>query len=222
MASEDVSSVKVEPPSDPSHDQQDVESGRVTSNEPLVAYKHQTLPAIRMEQLEDTIKDVLKTRPSVRMASRHRVLLSPIHSPLHDSFNRTDTTRHTLPHSTMRSAKSDSEPDQSALTVRRRQLRKASFLSSFSLGNGLPLQRRNSPNLNVEDGSPNIDTALRDNPLVTSSNTASGLSIVVQDVERDETTQSIGEEEINVLGTLERSNELRKSTLHLKHRMLKQ
>ena len=222
MASEDVSSVTVEPPSDPSLDQQDVESGRVTSNEPLIASKHQTLPEIRMEQLEDTIKDVLKTRPSVRMASRHRVLLSPIHSPLHDSFNRTDTKRHTLPHSPMHSAKSDSQ-DQSALTVRRRQLRKASFLSSYNLGNGFPLQRRNSPNLNVEDGSLNIGTALRDNPLVTSSNTTGGLSIVVQDVERDETTQSIGEEEINVHGgTLERSNELRKSTLHLKHRMLKQ
>ncbi len=217
MASEDVSSVTVEPPSDPSLDQQDVESGRVTSNElfiePLLAPKHQELPAIRMERLEDTIKDVLKTRPSVRMASRHRVLLSPIQSPLHDSFNRTDATRHTLPHSPMYSAKS--VPDQS---VRRRQLRKASFLSSHSLGSGLPLQRRNNPNVHVEDGSPKIGTALPSNSLPT-SNTASGLSIVVQDVERDEMTQSIGEE---VLGTLERGNELRKSTLHLKHRMLKQ
>ena len=214
--------VEIEPSPEPRPDRSGRESPeRSASAEPLLTSEQgneQRPPesdSIRMD-IENRIRDVLNTRPSVRMASRHK--LSPLHinaTGLDGTFDRSSTSRHTMPSRSPKvSAKSLPQS-----TVRRRQLRKTSFLSSFSLGEGLPLQRRL-----VADEESNIAQ-----PETTPADEENGdvpvMSIVVQDIEQ-EGMVSPGEvtedDDIGVVDTLERGNELRKSTLHLKHRILKQ
>ena len=213
MASEDLSDVPVESPPDlSSHDQQEMASPLLTNTTKLESDRHRSSEdsaAIVHFNLECKIKDVLKTRPSIRMASRHKIILSPLQSPLHDK-DAFSTRHNSVPTSGMRSS-AKTLPDA---VVRRRQLQKTTFLSSRSLGSeGIPLQRRN----NRSEGS--VDVTLAATSADTSRLPADGqsydTSIVVQDVELE---RSFGEGEIN---TLQRKSELQKSTLHLKHRMMK-
>lgn len=183
------------------------------------------------------LRNVLNTRPSLRMASRHQ--LAPLHEPLHeDSFNRENPVRHTLPVRTSVEVKSTNVVDPS---IRRKQLQKTSFLSSYSLGERIPLQEMatTTPTTAIGPGSTTqsisslAKTELKASDIDSIRGTDSRRTsepevpnIVIQDIEHQKSLASnntMGSvvEEVSVR-TLERTSELQKSTRHLKQRMLQQ
>ncbi len=166
-------------------------------------------PLNPMESIENRIRTVLKTRPSVRMGARHVNVSSPIHNK---PFTRNNKVRHTMPsRNPTRSAISLRDP-----TVRRRQLQMTNNqTSSFSLNDGFLLQKINTQSPSHQEhkivNEPSSDVS------------TTQTSIFVQDVEPVDSpsrTMSPGSELYS--DTLQRNNELRNSTMLLKDRILKQ
>lgn len=189
------------------------------------------------------LRNVLNTRPSIRMASRHQ--LAPLHQ---DSFSRDNPIRHTLG------------------DVRRLHKQKTALLSNvnpLNLDQGLPLQKMDDttptpasnktttgfplaastsfPNQSAISSLAKTETKRTDVGAIPKANNSKRGDrqdddvseevpsiVVVQDIEQQKSLtsntvpmESITAEEVPVR-TLERTSELQKSTRHLKQRMLQQ
>ena len=155
--------------------------------------------------IERRLRSVLSSRPSIRMGARHNVS-SPVRKSI---FNRKQSARHSMP-LINRSKSAKSLPDP---TVRRKQLLKSKLLPSFSLGE-FPLQKIHvqSPGSPESIATEQNGSAHDDRPT----------SIVLQDLEAGDVTVSPRIMSPSEAGTLERSSELRKSTMLLRDRILKQ